>query len=102
MSSDSTRTDARDLAIDSLRRKKAFQAQVVSYVVINVFLWGLWLFTKGDGAWSDSKDATIVSAMRKGKKMEVKGTSWRGTSTTDSYSLSGVKQAMDKIDQQCK
>lgn len=49
MSSDSTRTDARNLAIDSLRRKKAFQAQVVSYVVINVFLWGLWLFTKGDG-----------------------------------------------------
>ncbi len=49
MSSDSTGTDARDLAIDSLRRKKAFQAQVVSYVVINVFLWGLWLFTKGDG-----------------------------------------------------
>jgi Invasion associated locus B (IalB) protein len=60
------------------------------------------LFTKGDGAWSDSKDSTIVGAMKKGKKMEVKGTSWRGTSTTDSYSLSGVKQAMDKIDQQCK
>jgi Invasion associated locus B (IalB) protein len=60
------------------------------------------LFTKGDGAWSDSKDSTIVSAMKKGKKMEVKGTSWRGTSTVDSYSLSGVKQAMDKIDQHCK
>ena len=60
------------------------------------------LFTKGDGAWSDSKDSTIVGAMKKGKKMEVKGTSWRGTSTTDSYSLAGVKQAMDKIDQQCK
>jgi hypothetical protein len=49
MSSESTGTDARELAIASLRRKKAFQAQVVSYVVINVFLWGLWLFTKGDG-----------------------------------------------------
>jgi hypothetical protein len=60
------------------------------------------LFTKGDGAWSDSKDSTIVNAMKKGKKMEVKGTSWRGTSTVDSYSLSGVKQAMDKIDQHCK
>ena len=60
------------------------------------------LFTKGDGAWSDSKDTTIVDAMKKGKKMEVKGTSWRGTSTVDSYSLSGVKQAMEKIDQHCK
>ena len=47
--SDTTDTDARNLAIGSLRRKRAFQAQVVSYVVINVFLWGLWLFTKGDG-----------------------------------------------------
>ena len=54
MTSDTTTSTARDQAIHSLRRKKAFQAQVVSYVVINVFLWALWLFTKGDsnqGFW---------------------------------------------------
>jgi hypothetical protein len=54
MSTDTTNTDARELAIHALRRKRAFQAQVVSYVVINAFLWGLWFFTKGDenqGFW---------------------------------------------------
>jgi len=60
------------------------------------------LFTKGDGAWSDAKDAAIVAAMKKGKQMQVKGTSQRGTSTVDTYSLSGVQAAMDKIDELCK
>jgi hypothetical protein len=60
------------------------------------------LFTKGDGAWSDAKDAAIVAAMKKGKQMQVKGTSKRGTSTIDTYSLSGVQAAMDKIDDLCK
>jgi hypothetical protein len=60
------------------------------------------LFTKGDGAWSDAKDAAIVAAMKRGKQMQVKGTSQRGTSTVDTYSLSGVQAAMDKIDELCK
>jgi hypothetical protein len=51
----STNTDtARELAITRLRRKKGFEAQLVSYLVINVFLWGLWFFTRGDsnsGFW---------------------------------------------------
>jgi hypothetical protein len=47
----STTTDdnARELAITRLRRKRGFQAQLVSYLVINAFLWGIWYFTKGDG-----------------------------------------------------
>ena len=60
------------------------------------------LFTKGDGAWSDAKDAAIVAAMRKGRQMQVKGASQRGTNTVDTYSLSGVAAAMDKIDGLCK
>jgi hypothetical protein len=60
------------------------------------------LFTKGDGAWSDAKDAAIVASMRKGRQMQVKGTSQRGTNTVDTYSLSGVEAAMDKIDSLCK
>ncbi len=44
-----TDDQARSLAIDRLRAKKGFQAQLVSYAVINVFLWGIWLFTRGDG-----------------------------------------------------
>ena len=62
------------------------------------------LFTNGDGAWADTsaKDKEIVAALRKGQKLTVKGVSWRGTETLDSYSLKGVKAAIDKIDDSCK
>ena len=65
---------------------------------------GYELFTNGDGAWADTaaKDKEIVAALRKGSKLTVKGTSWRGTNTVDSYSLKGVKSAIDKIDDSCK
>jgi hypothetical protein len=61
------------------------------------------LFTSGDGAWSESaaRDAEIVEAMKRGSDMQVQGTSWRGTTTTDRYSLSGVTAAMSKIDETC-
>lgn len=62
------------------------------------------LFTNGDGAWADTsaKDKEIVAALRKGQKLTVKGVSWRGTETLDSYSLKGAKAAIDKIDDSCK
>ena len=34
--------------------------------------------------------------------MQVEGTSWRGTVTTDTYSLTGIAAAIDKIDEACK
>jgi invasion protein IalB len=62
------------------------------------------LFTNGDGAWADTtaKEKKIVDAMKNGKKLSVTGTSWKGTETTDNYSLSGISAAMDKIDSACK
>lgn len=62
------------------------------------------LFTKGDGAWAESSDMEkqIVTAMKSGKSLSVKGTSWKGTQTVDSYSLSGISAAMAKIDSACK
>jgi invasion protein IalB len=60
------------------------------------------LFTNADGAWADTKDdKTVVDTMKKGQAMTVKGTSWRGTSTTDTYSLKGISAALDKIDSAC-
>lgn len=61
------------------------------------------LFTSGDGAWADSaaKDREIVDALKKGSKMDLKGTSWRGTNTKDNYSLQGVTAAVEKIDESC-
>lgn len=62
------------------------------------------LFTNADGAWADSGAAEkkIVAAMKNGQSLKVTGTSWRGTQTTDSYSLNGVSAALAKIDDACK
>ena len=62
------------------------------------------LFTNADGAWADTAatEQKIVTAMKSGAALTVKGTSWRGTVTTDTYSLKGLTAAMAKIDQACK
>lgn len=62
------------------------------------------LFTKDDGAWVENaaEEARLVAAMRAGATMKVKGTSQRGTETVDSYSLSGISAALDRIAQECK
>lgn len=61
------------------------------------------MFSKGDTAWVDTgSDKKIVAAMKKGKSLKVKGTSWRGTTTEDSYSLQGISAALAAIDKACK
>ena len=62
------------------------------------------LFTNADGAWADTTatEKKIVAAMKAGKALKVKGTSWRGTETEDSYSLSGISAALAAIDKACK
>jgi len=61
------------------------------------------LFTHGERAWArDSQtDAAIATAIRKGSRMVVKGTSSRGTVTTDTYSLRGSSAALDAISKAC-
>ena len=62
------------------------------------------LFTNADGAWADTPatEREIVSAMKSGQTLKVKGTSWRGTETEDSYSLAGISAALTAIDKACK
>ncbi len=62
------------------------------------------LFTKNDGAWLSlaAEDARLVEAMRKNPSVLVKGTSQRGTQTTDTYSLAGFATAIDRLNQECK
>lgn len=62
------------------------------------------LFTNADGAWAESPatEKEIVAAMKAGKSLKVKGTSWRGTQTEDTYSLSGISAALSAIDKACK
>jgi hypothetical protein len=62
------------------------------------------LFTKDSTAWNRTTegDEALVKAMRSGSRMVVKGTSSRGTLTTDTYSLSGFSAAHNAINGACK
>lgn len=61
------------------------------------------LFTDGQTAWAydEDSDKALATAMAKGAKMIVKGTSSRGTLTTDTYSLLGFMAARRAITQAC-
>jgi hypothetical protein len=57
----------------------------------------------GSGAWlaSAADENGFVAAMKAGATLVVKGTSTRGTDTTDTYSLSGVTAALAAVDKAC-
>ena len=61
------------------------------------------LYTVDDTAWvEDAKmEVKLVAAMRKGRRMVIKGTSKRGTNTTDTYSLNGFTRAHITINRAC-
>jgi len=62
------------------------------------------LFVHGDRAYvADAGDELkLLDAMRKGSTMTVVGTSERGTTTTDTYSLAGISQALQAVATSCK
>ncbi len=61
------------------------------------------LFTSGQSAWAynSADDKAIVKAMVRGSDLIVKGTSQRGTATTDKYSLLGFTAARNAINKAC-
>jgi hypothetical protein len=62
------------------------------------------LFTIEDRAYAESEedDDAMITAMKRGTKMSIVGTSSRGTVTTDSYSLAGFTKTKSIIDKTCK
>ncbi|GMG85213.1 invasion associated locus B family protein [Paralimibaculum aggregatum] len=61
------------------------------------------LLTAGGRAWTaDAQaDVALVQALRNGARMTVRGTSARGTLTTDTYTLEGSAQAIDAAAKRC-
>lgn len=61
------------------------------------------LFTRGDKAWIENleEQARLIDAMKRGSTMIVRGTSSRGTLTTDTYSLSGITAALTRLNGAC-
>lgn len=61
-------------------------------------------FTQDDAAWLPNEpgaDADMIDSMREGLEMVVKGTSNRGTLTTDTYSLRGFTASYQAMQDAC-
>jgi hypothetical protein len=61
------------------------------------------LFTKDEGAFIEKPETEkeLVEALRKGSSMKIDAKSARGTPTSDTYSLNGVSDALDRIAKEC-
>lgn len=62
------------------------------------------LYTRADGAFMQSaeEEQKLVAALKKGRSMTVKSISTRGRTTTDTYPLSGLSGAIERIDKDCR
>jgi len=62
------------------------------------------MYSQGDGLWikNAAEEERMVDAMRKAADVVVKGVSAKGTETTDTFSLKGLAQALDRLAQDCR
>ncbi|WP_407167809.1 invasion associated locus B family protein [Bradyrhizobium sp. ORS 111] len=62
------------------------------------------MYTQGDGLWikNAAEEERMVEAMRKAGEATVKAVSAKGTETTDTFSLKGLSQALDRLAQDCR
>jgi hypothetical protein len=62
------------------------------------------MYTQGDGIWikNAAEEERMVEAMRKSADAVIKAVSAKGTETTDTFSLKGLAQALDRLAQDCK
>jgi hypothetical protein len=62
------------------------------------------LYTQQDGAWikNAAEESRLLDSLRTGQSVVVKGTSLKGTRSTDTFSLKGLAQALDRAGQDCK
>jgi hypothetical protein len=62
------------------------------------------MYTQNDGAWikSAADEARLVDAMRKSADTVIKATTSKNTQTTDTFSLKGISQALDRVAQECR
>jgi hypothetical protein len=62
------------------------------------------MYTQGDGLWikNAAEEDRMVEALRKAPDVTVKGVSAKGTESTDTFSLKGLSQALDRLAQDCR
>jgi hypothetical protein len=61
------------------------------------------LIAKGANAWikKQAEEANFVDALKKGSKLIIKAASLKGHVTTDSYSLAGLSEALERVEKEC-
>jgi hypothetical protein len=61
------------------------------------------LLAKATNLWvkNAAKEGQLIDEMRKGAKLEVRATSKKGNMTTDTYSLAGFSQALERVLKDC-
>jgi invasion protein IalB len=61
------------------------------------------LVAKGENAWlaDPQKEPAFIEAIRKTGKLLIKVPSKKGNDTTDTYSLTGLSQALDRVKKEC-
>ena len=61
------------------------------------------MFTDGENAWTPSpaEDNTLTNAFRRGSNARIQGLSGRGTTTVDTFSLSGFTAALKQAGRLC-
>ena len=61
------------------------------------------LLPKGANLWvkNAARESALIAEMKKGVQLEIKAASVKGNGSTDSYSLSGFSQAMDRLQKEC-
>ena len=62
------------------------------------------MYTQNDGAWvkNAAEETRLVEAMRKSPDAVIKAQTSKGTATTDTFSLKGISQALDRAQQECR
>lgn len=62
------------------------------------------LVAKGSNAWikNPGDEAKFVEALKHTGRMSVSAPSLKGKTTTDTYSLAGIKQALDRVTKDCR
>jgi hypothetical protein len=62
------------------------------------------MVAKGSNLWvkNAAEEGQMLEAMKKGSRLVVKASSVRGNASTDSYSLAGIAQAVDRAAKECQ
>lgn len=61
------------------------------------------LLPKGANLWvkNAARESALIAEMKKGATLVIKASSLKGNPSTDSYSLDGFSQAMDRLQKEC-